>query len=66
MFFEYYVVRVDDQGRTHFLADVYKLDQMRGMPDDPDANSCARKVSPTEESDGDTSAPSDVSGDLGP
>ncbi|MEZ4461894.1 MAG: L,D-transpeptidase family protein [bacterium] len=66
VFFEYYVVRVDDQGRTHFLADVYKLDQLRGMPDDPDANSCAKKLSHSQDSDGDTTAPSDVSGDLGP
>lgn len=32
---EYYVVRVDEQGRTHFLADVYRYDRERmGLPPD--------------------------------
>jgi murein L,D-transpeptidase YcbB/YkuD len=29
IFIEYYVVRVDELGRTHFLSDVYRYDRMR-------------------------------------
>lgn len=29
---EYYTVRVDDEGRVHFLADVYRLDELRLNP----------------------------------
>ncbi len=71
VFFEYYVVRVNDEGHTEFLADIYKLDQLRANEGNPDANSCVkRSVTPLKgvdaEEDGDTSTPSDVSGDLGP
>lgn len=34
VFFEYYTVRVSDDGRTEFLADPYDLDQERLDPDD--------------------------------
>lgn len=68
VFFEYYVVRVNDEGHTEFLADIYKLDQLRA---DPEANNCVHRVrapikSEDTDEDGDTSEPSDVSGDLGP
>lgn len=66
VFFEYYVVRVDGQGRTHFLADVYKLDYLRTMGDDPDANSCVKRPAKIQDDDGDTTSPTDISGDLGP
>jgi murein L,D-transpeptidase YcbB/YkuD len=71
VFFEYYVVRVNDAGHTEFLADIYKLDLLRANEGNPDANSCVKR-SPTPlkgldaEDDGDASTPSDVSGDLGP
>jgi L,D-transpeptidase YcbB len=29
---EYFTVRVDDEGRVHFLSDVYRLDQLRLQP----------------------------------
>lgn len=32
VYFEYYVVRVDDEGRANFLADVYRLDRRRMDP----------------------------------
>jgi len=37
IFVEYYVVRVDDEGRANFLADIYRLDRDRMNP--PDAAS---------------------------
>jgi murein L,D-transpeptidase YcbB/YkuD len=68
VFFEYYVVRVNDEGHTEFLSDIYKLDQLRA---DPASNACVHRVRAPIESedtdeDGDTSEPTDVSGDLGP
>lgn len=66
VFFEYYVVRVDDDGHANFLADVYRLDQLRENEDDADALSCNHRPKPSIDNDGETSTPSDVAGDLGP
>ncbi len=37
---EYYVVRVDEQGRTNFLADVYRYDRVRMGIDSGDPEAC--------------------------
>lgn len=66
VFFEYYVVRVDEQGRAHFLADVYRLDQKRESDVDPDADSCTHRPPRASSDDGESAAPSDVVDDLGP
>lgn len=68
VFFEYVTVRVDDQGRTNFLADIYKKDRRR-FSDDPEAyDSCSVRKAPApdddESEDGEASAPSDR--DVGP
>lgn len=37
---EYYVTRVDDEGRANFLSDVYRLDRDRLNPPDPEDLEC--------------------------
>lgn len=66
VFFEYYVVRVDEQGRAHFLADVYRLDQKREALDGTDSDSCNHRPVRNVTNDGDSATPSDVATDLGP
>lgn len=44
---EYYVVRVDDEGRTHFLADIYRLDRDRMNPPDSSTLRCDAPPAPT-------------------
>lgn len=43
---EYYVVRVDDDGRANFLADIYRYDRDRLTPPDPDDLSCEPEPEP--------------------
>lgn len=43
---EYYVVRVDDDGRANFLADIYRLDRDRLDPPDPDRGRCEPEAAP--------------------
>lgn len=68
VFFEYVTVRVDDQGRTNFLADIYRKDKRR-LSDDPDAfDDCSVRRSATpvdaEPEDGADDAPEEA--DVGP
>jgi murein L,D-transpeptidase YcbB/YkuD len=35
VFVEYYTVRVDDNGRANFLADIYDLDDNPHLPEPP-------------------------------
>lgn len=45
--FEYYVVRVDDEGRANFLSDVYRYDRNRMNTPDPEALACAPPEQPS-------------------
>jgi murein L,D-transpeptidase YcbB/YkuD len=45
---EYYVVRVDDEGRTNFLADVYRYDRARLAEIPPEPTPCEPVVVTTE------------------
>ncbi|MGM0555126.1 MAG: L,D-transpeptidase family protein [Myxococcota bacterium] len=69
VFLEYYTVRVDEQGRLNFLADIYHSDRVRLAEDSEEAVSCkrARRSSPPEPvQDADESEPEGVDSDLGP
>lgn len=66
VFFEYYVVKVDEQGRANFLADIYRLDKLRNS-DDPDALKSCRYQRPRVEPADDEEAVPDIGGDeIGP
>jgi murein L,D-transpeptidase YcbB/YkuD len=64
---EYYTVRVDDQGRVNFLADIYNKDHVRLAEDPEKAASCRSRRKPPEPAQGaDESEPEGVDADLGP
>ncbi len=68
VFTEYYTVRIDDDGRAHFLADLYRKDARR-MSDNPEEfDSCKvgtrRRMDNV--ADASNEAPAGVSSDLGP
>lgn len=64
---EYYTVRVDDQGRVNFLADIYHKDHVRLAEDPEKAASCRSRRKPPEPAQGaDESEPEGVDADLGP
>lgn len=68
VFFEYFTVRVDDQGRPHFLADVYHHDQRRLAEEDGEEIDCRkryrrRSAQPETHSD---EEPEGVERDMGP
>lgn len=70
VFFEYYTVRVDDQGRPHFLADVYRYDRLR-LADSPEEREkiedCRRRRrAPEPEDDHSDEEPEGVESDMGP
>ncbi|MBN1946353.1 MAG: L,D-transpeptidase family protein [Bradymonadales bacterium] len=50
IFVEYYVVTVDDQGRTNFLADIYQYDRDRLAPSPPTPVPCGPAIAATGES----------------
>jgi murein L,D-transpeptidase YcbB/YkuD len=43
---EYYVVRVDDEGRANFAADIYRYDRERISPSSPDQLRCTPAARP--------------------
>jgi hypothetical protein len=49
---EYYVVRVDEQERTHFLSDIYRYDRQRLMGDDYEPEECELDALALEEQQG--------------
>jgi murein L,D-transpeptidase YcbB/YkuD len=72
VFSEYYTVRVDDQGRPHFLADIYRYDRAR-LADDPEElekiESCRRRrrqPEPDAVEEHSDEEPEGVESDLGP
>ncbi|MFP4599325.1 MAG: L,D-transpeptidase family protein [Persicimonas sp.] len=66
VFTEYITVRVDDQGRPQFLADVYDHDEVR-LADDPDeVQDCRRKTRAKESPTHSQEVPEEVDQDLGP
>jgi murein L,D-transpeptidase YcbB/YkuD len=72
VFTEYYTVRVDDQGRPHFLADIYHYDRAR-LADDPEELetivSCRRRkrrAKPDPVGEHSDEEPEGVESDLGP
>jgi murein L,D-transpeptidase YcbB/YkuD len=69
VFNEYYTVRVDDQGRPHFLADIYRYDRAR-MADDPEElekiESCRSRRRPDPVEEHSDEEPEGVDSDLGP
>lgn len=75
VFIEYKTVRVDDEGRTNFLADIYRRDRVRTF-EDPEARekyeTCRQRrvkpVAPPPEGDDehDTELPEGVESDVGP
>jgi murein L,D-transpeptidase YcbB/YkuD len=68
VFLEYYTVRVDEQGRLNFLADIYHKDRVRLGEDAEEAASCKqrRRARPEPAQDADESEPEGVETDLGP
>lgn len=68
VFLEYYTVRVDEQGRLHFLADVYWKDKQRFAEDPEQVMSCRRARTPRAEEPREDSSeePEGVDNDLGP
>ena len=44
MHIEYYVVRVDEEGRTNFLADIYRYDRIRMGVDPEEAEPCEMPI----------------------
>lgn len=68
VFFEYYVVRVDEQGRANFLADIYQLDKLRNAEDPEAMLECnvRRKVVEEPDDDGDDTTPEAETSDIGP
>ncbi|WP_168210787.1 L,D-transpeptidase family protein [Persicimonas caeni] len=72
VFVEYYTVRVDDQGRPHFLADIYRYDRARLVDDPEEAEKLAdcrvrtRKRKAVEVEEGSDEQPEGVDEDLGP
>ncbi len=57
VFFEYYVTRVDDQGRVNFFSDIYRLNAVRNSDDPEEAASCRVKRAKPESTEGDEDAP---------
>ncbi|MFU8806567.1 MAG: L,D-transpeptidase family protein, partial [Bradymonadaceae bacterium] len=69
VFTEYYTVRIDEEGRAHFLADIYRYDE-RDMSEDPDAwGDCTpgtRRRAPVSDDGSDEAPPPNAATDLGP
>lgn len=75
VFIEYYTVRVDDQGRAQFLADIYRYDRARLAEEDGedeedekavDCRQRRRKAAPEAVEEGSDEEPEGVDEDLGP
>jgi len=65
VFFEYYVVQVDDEGHAHFLADIYRKDERRSSDDPDQFDNCTIRRARSSD-DGDWSAPQNTGPDYGP
>jgi L,D-transpeptidase YcbB len=67
VFIEYYTVRVDDQGRPHFLADIYNHDRVRLADDPEEARECRSRKRPSSQPQTHSQeVPDDIEADLGP
>lgn len=65
VFFEYYVVQVDEDGHTHFLSDIYRKDQRRSSDNPEEFDNCTVKRAVTTD-DEDWNAPQSTGADYGP
>lgn len=70
VFFEYYAVRVDDDGLVHFLADPYRIYRRHLAEEPSEVTACTPElpdVEPLDEDEGETTdSPADLDTDVGP
>ncbi len=66
VFTEYITVRVDDQGRPQFLADIYDHDEVRLADDPEEVQDCRRKTRKADSATHSQEQPEEVDQDLGP